>query len=111
ELDKVVGDLEDEYDIDDAEDNILPESGRRYRLKAHTEIADFNQALGADFADDEFNTVGGLVLQAFGRLPKREEATNIDRFRFKVVRADSRRIYTLQVERLAPPQQGENDDA
>jgi magnesium and cobalt transporter len=61
--------------------------------------------LGADFASDEFNTVGGLVLQAFGRLPKRGESTNIDRFRFKVVRADSRRIYTLEVERLAPPQE------
>jgi len=110
-LEQIVGDIEDEYDFDEAEDNIIPESGGRYRLKAQTEIADFNQALGADFADDEFNTVGGLVLQAFGRLPKRGEATNIDRFRFKVVRADSRRIYTLQVERLAPPQQGENDDA
>jgi magnesium and cobalt transporter len=74
-------------------------------VKAQTEIADFNQALGADFASDEFNTVGGLVLQAFGRLPKRGESTNIDTFRFKVVRADSRRIYTLEVERLAPLQE------
>jgi magnesium and cobalt transporter len=102
-LEQIVGDIEDEYDFDEAEDNIIPEAGGRYRVKAQTEIADFNQALGADFASDEFNTVGGLVLQAFGRLPKRGEATNIDRFRFKVVRADSRRIYTLQVERLAAP--------
>jgi len=102
-LEQIVGDIEDEYDFDEAEDNIIPEAGGRYRVKAQTEIADFNQALGADFASDEFNTVGGLVLQAFGRLPKRSEATNIDRFRFKVVRADSRRIYTLQVERLAAP--------
>jgi hemolysin (HlyC) family protein len=102
-LEQIVGDIEDEYDFDEAEDNIIPEAGGRYRVKAQTEIADFNQALGADFASDEFNTVGGLVLQAFGRLPKRGEATNLDRFRFKVVRADSRRIYTLQVERLAAP--------
>jgi len=102
-LEQIVGDIEDEYDFDEAEDNIIPEAGGRYRVKAQTEIADFNQALGADFASDEFNTVGGLVLQAFGRLPKRSEATNIDRFRFRVVRADSRRIYTLQVERLAAP--------
>ena len=104
-LEQIVGEIADEYDYDEAEDNIIPEAAGRYRVKAQTEIADFNQALGADFASDEFNTVGGLVLQAFGRLPKRGESTNIDRFRFKVVRADSRRIYTLEVERLAPLQE------
>jgi magnesium and cobalt transporter len=58
--------------------------------------------LGSDFGSEEFNTVGGLVLQSFGRLPKRGEMTTIGDFRFKVIRADSRRIYTLQVERVAP---------
>jgi magnesium and cobalt transporter len=101
-LEQIVGDIEDEYDFDEAEDNIIPESGGRYRVKAQTEIADFNETLGAQFSDEEFHTIGGLVLQAFGRLPKRGESTTIDNFRFKVVRADSRRIYTLQVERLAP---------
>ena len=101
-LEQIVGDIEDEYDFDEAEDNIIPEAGGRYRVKAQTEIADFNETLGAQFSDEEFHTIGGLVLQAFGRLPKRGEATTIDNFRFKVVRADSRRIYTLQVERVAP---------
>jgi magnesium and cobalt transporter len=101
-LEQIVGDIEDEYDFDEAEDNIIPESGGRYRVKAQTEIADFNETLGAQFSDEEFHTIGGLVLQAFGRLPKRGESTTIDNFRFKVVRADSRRIYTLQVERVAP---------
>ena len=101
-LEQIVGDIEDEYDFDEAEDNIIPESGGRYRVKAQTEIADFNETLGAQFSDEEFHTIGGLVLQAFGRLPKRGESTTIDNFRFKVVRADSRRIYTLQVERIAP---------
>ncbi len=101
-LEQIVGDIEDEYDFDEAEDNIIPEAGARYRVKAQTEIAAFNEALGARFSDEEFHTIGGLVLQAFGRLPKRGEATMIGNFRFKVVRADSRRIYTLQVERLAP---------
>jgi hemolysin (HlyC) family protein len=100
-LEQIVGDIEDEYDFDEAEDNIIPEAGARYRVKAQTEIAAFNEALGAQFSDEEFHTIGGLVLQAFGRLPKRGEATTIGNFRFKVVRADSRRIYTLQVERLA----------
>ena len=101
-LEQIVGDIEDEYDFDEAEDNIIPEAGARYRVKAQTEIAAFNEALGAQFSDEEFHTIGGLVLQGFGRLPKRGDATTIDNFRFKVVRADSRRIYTLQVERLAP---------
>ena len=101
-LEQIVGDIEDEYDFDEAEDNIIPEAGAHYRVKAQTEIAAFNEALGGRFSDEEFHTIGGLVLQAFGRLPKRGEATTIGNFRFKVVRADSRRIYTLQVERLAP---------
>src|SRR5207249_4417707 len=100
-LEQIVGDIEDEYDFDEAEDNIIPEDNGRYRVKAQTEIGDFNESLGSSFSDEEFDTVGGLVLQAFGRLPKRGEMTTIDGFRFKVIRADSRRIYTLQVEPLA----------
>ena len=101
-LEQIVGDIEDEYDFDENEDNIIAEAGGRYRVKAQTEIADFNAHFGADFADDEFDTVGGLVLQAFGRLPKRGETVTIGDFLFRVVRADSRRLYTLQVEPVAP---------
>jgi magnesium and cobalt transporter len=101
-LEQIVGDIEDEYDFDESEDNIIAESGGRFRVKAQTEIADFNAHFGADFADDEFDTVGGLVLQAFGRLPKRGETATIGDFLFRVVRADSRRLYTLQVEPVAP---------
>jgi magnesium and cobalt transporter len=100
-LEQIVGDIEDEYDFDEAEDNIIPEPNGRFRVKAQTEITDFNEALNAEFPHEEFHTVGGLVLQAFGRLPKRGEAATIDSFRFRVVRADSRRIYTLEVERQA----------
>jgi len=108
-LEQIVGDIEDEYDFDEAEDNIIAEASGRFRVKAQTEIADFNAHFGADFADDEFDTVGGLVLQAFGRLPKRGETATIGDFLFRVVRADSRRLYTLQVEPLAPkvPADGE----
>jgi magnesium and cobalt transporter len=101
-LEQIVGDIEDEYDFDEAEDNIIPEANGGYRVKAQTEIGDFNETLGSDFSSEEFNTVGGLVLQSFGRLPKRGEITTIGDFRFKVIRADSRRVYTLQVERVAP---------
>ena len=100
-LEQIVGDIEDEYDFDESEDNIIAEANGRHRVKAQTEIRDFNAHFGTDFADDEFDTVGGLVLQAFGRLPKRGETANIGDYRFRVVRADSRRIYTLQIEPLA----------
>jgi hemolysin (HlyC) family protein len=101
-LEQIVGDIEDEYDFDEAEDNIIPDASGAWRVKAQTEIADFNETLGSHFSSEEFNTVGGLVLRAFGRLPKRGESTSIGAFRFKVIRADSRRIYTLQVERGLP---------
>jgi magnesium and cobalt transporter len=106
-LEQIVGDIEDEYDFDEAEDNIIPEANGRYRVKAQTEIAAFNEKFGSELSDEEFDTVGGLVLKAFGRLPKRGETTTVDKFRFRVVRADSRRIYTLQVEKLSPPPEEE----
>jgi magnesium and cobalt transporter len=102
-LEQIVGDIEDEYDFDEAEDNIIPEANGRYRVKAQTEIAAFNEKFGSELSDEEFDTVGGLALKAFGRLPKRGEMTTVDKFRFRVVRADSRRLHTLQVERIAPP--------
>ena len=100
-LEQIVGDIEDEYDFDESEDNIIAEANGRFRVKAQTEIADFNAHFGTDFADDEFDTVGGLVLRAFGRLPKRGEVTTLDDHRFRVLRADSRRLHTLQVEKVA----------
>ncbi len=101
-LEQIVGDIEDEYDFDESEDNVIPEANGRFRVKAQTEIADFNEQFGTAFADDEFDTVGGLVLRAFGRLPKRGDATTMEGLRFRVLRADSRRLHTLQVERIAP---------
>jgi magnesium and cobalt transporter len=101
-LEQIVGDIEDEYDFDESEDNIIAEANGRFRVKAQTEIADFNARFGADFADDEFDTVGGLVLQGFGRLPKRGEVATIGDYRFRVIRADSRRLHTLQVEPVQP---------
>jgi len=101
-LEQIVGDIEDEFDLDDSHDNIIPEANGRFRVKAQTEVADFNQQFGTDFPDDEVDTVGGLVLRSFGRLPKRGDATVIGDLRFRVLRADSRRLHTLQVERVPP---------
>jgi len=99
-LEQIVGDIEDEYDYDEAEDNVIAEEGGAFRVKAQTEIGDFNLAMGASFADDEFDTVGGLVTHAFGRVPKRGEAVEIAGYRFQVLRAGSRRLHTLRVQRL-----------
>ncbi|TNF52482.1 MAG: CBS domain-containing protein [Gammaproteobacteria bacterium] len=96
-LEQIVGDIEDEYDYDESEDNILQEKGNHYRVKAQTEIGDFNETLGADLPEEEYDTVGGLVVNAFGHLPKRGESIEIGDFRFQVTRADSRRIHTLLV--------------
>ncbi|MGV3627096.1 MAG: HlyC/CorC family transporter [Betaproteobacteria bacterium] len=96
-LEQIVGDIEDEYDFDEAEDNIVQEKRGIYRVKALTEIADFNTTFGTDFSDEEFDTVGGLVLKRFGRVPKRGEQLLIEQWNFRVLRADSRRVYLLQV--------------
>ena len=98
-LEQIVGDIEDEYDFDEASDNILLESSGRYRVKALTQIADFNAAFGTGFSDEEHDTVGGLVIARLGRLPKRGESVLIEGFKFQVLRADSRRVYTLLVDK------------
>jgi magnesium and cobalt transporter len=98
-LEQIVGDIEDEYDFDEASDNILPEPGGRYRVKALTQIADLNAALGSNLPDDAADTSGGLVIAQLGRLPKRGETVVVDGVRFQVLRADSRRVYTLLVDK------------
>ena len=98
-LEQIVGDIEDEYDFDETEDNILPESSGQFRVKAQTEITDFNEEFGTTFGDEEYDTVGGLVISRFGRVPKRGESIVIGGFRFQVMRADSRRVHTLLVQK------------
>ena len=96
-IEQIVGDIEDEYDYQDVEDNIVPDKGGQYRVKALTAIADFNTAFGSSYGDQEFDTIGGLLLSRFGRVPKRGESVSFDNLVFKVLRADSRRLHLLQV--------------
>ena len=98
-LEQIVGEIEDEFDFDEDEDNILRDRHGRYRVKALTEIADFNETLGTQFSDEDFDTVGGLVVSEFGRLPKRGESVFLEGLKFQVLRADSRRLHSLLVER------------
>jgi len=102
-LEQIVGDIEDEYDFDETEDNIMPESSGQYRVKAQTEITDFNGEFGTSFGDEEYDTVGGMVISCFGRVPKRGEHIVVGGFRFQVMRADSRRVHTLLVQKPREP--------
>jgi len=99
-LEQIVGDIEDEYDFDETADNIVAEKGDRFRVKALTEIGDFNEAFGTTFSDDEFDTIGGLVTDHFGRVPRRGDHMEIDGLRFEVLRADARQVHLLQVTRV-----------
>jgi magnesium and cobalt transporter len=101
-IEQIVGDIEDEYDFDETEDNILIDRSGRYRVKAVTEIADFNNHFNSTFSDEDYDTVGGLVVARFGRLPKRGESITIDGFVFQVLRADSRKIHSLLVDKPKP---------
>ncbi|MBL8528196.1 MAG: CBS domain-containing protein [Burkholderiales bacterium] len=99
-LEQIVGEIEDEYDYDEPGDNIVPEKGSGFRVKAITEIGDFNDAFGTTYSDQDFDTVGGLVISRFGHVPKRGEQIVIDGLSFRVLRSDSRRLHVLRVERV-----------
>jgi magnesium and cobalt transporter len=109
-LEQIVGDIEDEYDFDEASDNIVRESAGQFRVKAQTEIADFNTAFATSFSTGDFDTVGGLVIERFGRLPKRGESVVIGGIRFAVLRADGRRLHLLSVQKVPPPAAQERGD-
>ena len=100
-LEQIVGEIEDEHD-EREEDSIMQSGEQRYLVKGLTDIEDFNVALGAHFADDEFDTVAGLLMNAFGHLPHRGERVRLDHYEFTVVRADNRRIHLVQVAVLPP---------
>lgn len=95
-LEQIVGDIEDEFDEEEIEP-IRQLSQHTYAVLALTDIEKFNAQFGANFNDEEVDTVGGLVMQAFGHLPKRGEQIELDGMQFKVTSADSRRLIQLRV--------------
>lgn len=99
-LEQIVGEIEDEFDFDETEDNIIQDRSGRFRVKAVTEIGNFNEVLGTSFSDEDYDTVAGVVVSKFGHLPKRGEHITFDGLKFQVLRADSRRVHTLLVEKL-----------
>jgi len=95
-LEQIVGEIVDEHDIEE-DAYIKKHNDNVYAVKALTPIEEFNNYFSSSFSDAEFDTIGGLVMHRFGRLPRRGEVISIDRFRFKVLNADSRRIHLLQM--------------
>lgn len=97
-LEQIVGDIEDETDIEDDESNIRPiENSESFMVNALTEIDDFNEYFNTEFSDDEFDTIGGIVTNGFGHLPERDESITINGIAFKVLNADNRQIRLLEV--------------
>ncbi len=103
-LEQIVGDIEDEYDFDEEEDNILAvkegDDGPRWRIKALTELEQVNEALGTSLASDDVDTIGGLVANHLGRMPRKGETFDIEHLRFEVLRADARQLHVVLVEKL-----------
>lgn len=94
-IEQIIGDIEDEFDIDE-DAYIKLHNDNHYILKAHTPIDEFNQTLHTNYSDDSYDTIGGIIMNAFGYLPKKGEAITLEGLEFKVLNADARRIKLLE---------------
>jgi len=101
-LEQIVGEIEDEFDFDETEDNIIQDKNGHYRVTASTEIEDFNDYFNVSFSNEEFSTIGGLIIHAFGHLPKRDEKITFEGFKITILRADSRKLYSVLLEIDSP---------
>ncbi|KRG48254.1 magnesium transporter [Stenotrophomonas panacihumi] len=107
-LEQIVGDIDDEHDeAEDATALIAVQADGQYVVDALTPIEDFNERFGSEFPDDDYDTIGGLVTEAFGHLPETGEELTLDRFVFRVARADARRVRAFHVSVL--PQLAQDD--
>ncbi len=96
-LEQIVGEIEDEFDIDGDEETIQALSDTEFVVKGHTEVEEFNEFFSVALDQEEFDTIGGILLQAFGHVPTTDEAIKIDQFRFEIINADTRRIKLIRV--------------
>jgi len=95
-IEQIVGDIDDEFDVED-DQNIRKEAERQFLVRGATPIAEFNEYFGVELADDEFDTVAGLVMKQLGHLPRRGETLMIGEIEIRVLRADRRRVEALKV--------------
>lgn len=99
-IEEIIGEIEDEHDFEEDETNINTHDNDRYTVKGLTTVDEFNDYFNTDISDDEYETIGGLVINAFGHLPKRGETVDFMGFNIKVLRADKRRVHLLLFSRL-----------
>jgi magnesium and cobalt transporter len=104
-LEEIVGEIGDEYDAQEAAP-IQKQDANRFQVLALARIDDFNEFFGSHLANEDYDTIGGLVMYELGRLPRKGESLSFGGFRFKVLQADRRRIHTLEVTREAPAEAG-----
>jgi len=97
-LEQIVGEIDDEHDVEDEEPFVKRHGPNQFTLKALMPIEDFNQTFGTAFEDGEFDTVGGLLLKALGHLPSRGETVTLEGIHFEVLNADGRRIYLMKID-------------
>jgi magnesium and cobalt transporter len=102
-LEQIVGDIDDELDPETVS-SIQPLDGGKFNVMALTRIDEFNEFFNTEVSDQNYDTVGGLVMHELGRLPRRGEQLDFAGLRFKVLRGDRRRLHTLEVTRLPLPQ-------
>ena len=105
-LEEIVGEIEDETDVAEKKP-IRPMSDGTFFVEALTAIDDFNAFFNTEFSDDEFDTIGGVVVNAFGQLPSRNQSIQLNNFEFSVIRADERRLSSLRVRSVADIDSGE----
>ena len=94
-IEEIIGEIEDEHDHEDNEININTHDNNRYSVKALTPISEFNEFFNTEIPDNEYDTVGGFVINTFGYLPKRGEIIDFERFNIKILRADKRRVHLI----------------
>ena len=94
-IEEIIGEIEDEHDHEDNEININTHDNNRYTVKALTQISEFNEFFNTEIPDNEYDTVGGFVINTFGYLPKRGEIIDFERFNIKILRADKRRVHLI----------------
>jgi magnesium and cobalt transporter len=96
-LEQIVGEIDDEHDIEDYLTHIMRHPSGRFTVKALTPIDEFNQYFSTDYSEEEFDTIGGLVVNRFGHVPKRGDELDFDHFHIRVLRADNRRVHLLEM--------------
>ncbi|MCW8962800.1 MAG: CBS domain-containing protein [Gammaproteobacteria bacterium] len=96
-LEQIVGDIDDEHDTD-LGSNIFKHDEDLYVLRAMTSIDEFNEYFSAGLPSESFETLAGMIMSELGHMPRRLEEVAIGDFHFKVLRADNRRIYMLQLQ-------------